>query len=194
MTFLACLTKLQREGVIDPARAERFEKLFSEMEKDFKKRFGDTPGAVLAGEETLKALDHDLQLRRRQAALQIDAQRRAYADMEKYKGGGARADVKAIRGMMGRDLNAPYISVESRAEMLDFESHRELSDVIEHFQRNMIGQVRHKVDLMDMLRARHGEKVANPQAQMFSDALGRVFERLRQQFNALGGEIGRAHV
>jgi hypothetical protein len=190
MSFQSCLAKLKSEGIIDRANAERFEKLFTEMEAGFKQRFGDTVGAVMAGEETLKALDYDLQLRRRQAALQITAQQRAYADMQRYRGRGKDRDIDAVRGMMARDLAAPYMSIESRAEMLDFQAHREIGEAIDHFSRDLKGQMRNKADLMDVLRARHGEKVDNPLAQRLADAIGGVFERQRQHFNALGGDIG----
>lgn len=191
MTFRSCLAKLKDEGVIDAARAERFGALFDEIESGFKKRFGDTPAAVLAGEETLKALDYDVALRRRQAALQITAQKKALGEVEKFdsKGDGSKA-VRAVRGMIARYVDVPFANVESRGQAIEFEMQGRIAEFIHQHQRDWRGRVRNPVELDDIVRARHGEKVDNPQAQAMSDAIGGVFDELRMRFNALGGDIG----
>ena len=191
MTFIACLTKLKDEGVIDAARAARFETLFGEIEKGFKQRFGDTPGAVLAGEETLKALEWDAVLRRRQAALQITAQMRAMAEIEKFdtKGDGVKAG-KAVRGMMARYTDVPFANVESRAQAIEFEMQGRIADFIWQHRRDMLGKVRKPAQLEDIVRARHGEAVESADARAMSDAIGETFGELRNRFNALGGDIG----
>lgn len=190
MSFDACLTQLESDGTIDRARAARMRALYGEMEDRFTKQYGAGPGAVMAGEEALRALDYDATLRRRQAALQIDAQRRGYADMERFDKGSGAKDEAAVIAMMARDDRAPYSSVESRTEQLEFQAHAQLSEFIEKHQRNLVGQVRNKASLMDVLRERHGQASGNAEAKAFSDAIGELFEGQRQHFNLLGGDIG----
>ena len=103
MTFAACLAGLEADGTIDPKRAVRLRALYEQMEARFTKQYGAGPGAVLAGEETLKALDHDAQLRRRQAALQIEAQRNGLKQMEEFDGGSGKRPVQAVQAIMARD-------------------------------------------------------------------------------------------
>lgn len=191
MTFKSCLAKLKDEGVIDAARVARFEKLFDEIEKGFKQRFGDTPAAVLAGEETLKALEWDAALRRRQAALQITAQKRAMEEIELVdrKGDGTKAG-KAVRGMMARYADVPLANVESRAQAIEFEMHGRIHEFIYQHRRDMRGKVRKPAQLDDIVRARHGENVDSADARAMSDAIGETFGELRNRFNALGGDIG----
>lgn len=191
MTFKSCLAKLKDEGVIDGARAARFGQLFDEIEAGFKKRFGDTPAAVLAGEETLKALEWDAALRRRQAALQITAQKKALGQVDQFdrKGDGTKAG-KAVRGMIARYAEVPFQSVESRAQAIEFEMQGRIAEFIWQHRRNWRGKVRKPAQLEDIVRARHGEQVESADAKAISDAIGDVFAELRTRFNALGGDIG----
>ena len=190
MSFAQCLAQLEAEGTIDAKRAERFRALYDQMEGRFKRQYGATPGEVLAGEEALRALEWDAQLRRRQAALQIEAQRRAFADMEKFDRGSGKKDSGAIIAMMARDDRAPYRSIEGHTEILDFQAHAMLDGFLDKHSRNLLGTVRDKAGLDDVLRARHGDKVDNIEARAFSDAIGEVLEMQRQRFNLLGGDIG----
>lgn len=191
MSFAACLAQLREEGAIDPARADRFAALFGEIEGRFRKQYGDGPGAVLAGDEALRTLDWDMQLRRRQAALQIDAQARAMADIERFDGGSGKKDASAIVALLARDdLRAPYASIEGTAERMDFEAHAQISGFLDKHSRNLAGRVRDKAGLYDILRERHGQATGNAEAKAFADAIGEVFETQRQRFNLLGGDIG----
>lgn len=189
MTFRVCLDNLKAEGAIDKARADRFAALFDQIEAGYKKRYGATPASVLAGEETLRALEWDAQLQRRQGALQVMAQKRVIEDMDSHAGGN---DGAAIIAMMARDPSrkAKYRSIEGHAEVLDFQAHAMIEDLLNKHRRNLIGQPRDKAGLYDILRARHGQKVDNPDAQAISDAVGQVFEMQRQRFNLAGGDIG----
>ncbi len=190
MSFDACLTQLESDGTIDRARAARMRALYGEMEDRFTKQYGAGPGAVMAGEEALRALDYDATLRRRQAALQIEAQRRALADIERFDKGSGAKDEAAVIAMLARDDRAPYSSVESRTEQLDFQAHAQLSEFIEKHSRNLAGQVRNKATLLEVLRERHGQATGNAEAKAFSDAIGELYEGQRQHFNLLGGDIG----
>lgn len=191
MTFVTCLARLTEEGVIDRDRAKRFRDVYDEMEARFTKQYGSGPGEVLAGDAALRALDRDAQLSRRQAALQIQAQRQVLLDMARFDKGSGK-DGAALVAMMARDpsARAPFASIEGRAEQLDFEAQAMIADFLEKHRRNLRGQVRHKADLDDVLRARHGDAVDNAEARAFSDAIGEVFEMQRQRFNLLGGDIG----
>ena len=111
---------------------------------------------------------------------------RGMADIERFDGG----DGAAIRAMMGRDLRAPYANVEGSAERIEFAMHRKIQGFLEKHSRNLLGRIRNKADLDDVIRARHGQKIDNSDAQAFSDAIGEAFEAQRQRFNAAGGDIG----
>lgn len=190
MSFAACLAQLVKDKAIDPARAQRFRELYAQMEKRFRAQYGDTPGAVLAGEETLRALEYDAALRRRQAALQIKAQMDGLGKVERFAKGDARKGAAGIISLLTRDPRRPERSIEGLTEVLDFQAHGKLAGFLDKHSRNLLGQVRDKAGLEDVLRARHGDKIDNPLAQAFSDAIGEVFEMQRQRFNLLGGDIG----
>jgi hypothetical protein len=192
MSLDACLVKLQAEGKIDRDRAARFAELYRDMEGRYTKQYGAAPGKVLAAEDTVKALEWDAALRRRQAALQVEAQRTGYAHMDSYDDGSGLRDGQAIRAMMARDPSgrSNYQNVEGLAEQLDFAAHAKLHDFLETFRKNLAGQVRNKALLDEVIDARHGDTNVGEDAKAMSDAYGEVADGSREQFNMLGGDIG----
>ncbi|MFL0418424.1 hypothetical protein ACH0CP_12690 [Sphingomonas sp. 179-I 2A4 NHS] len=175
-------------GEIDPQRAKRMKDLFDRLEEHFGRTMGPDAAAAEASEETLRQMAAAADLKKRQTLLQAAAQKRARADLEKYRGGSLYAGVRA---MMDSDVRAPYENVVRRADRLEFQSQARISDFIQRHRRNFLGKPRDRGGIEDVVRELHGQGTGNPRAKVFADAITETFETLRQRFNAAGGNIGK---
>lgn len=65
-----------------------------------------------------------------------------------------------------------------------------LNDVMRTTGRNVFGNSRDKVMLRDLMRELHMQDSKNPRAKVMADAVRHQQRRMRQMFNAHGGDIG----
>ncbi|UUL83454.1 hypothetical protein [Sphingomonas qomolangmaensis] len=188
MSLGNCIPGMVERGEIDAARGRRMSALFEQLETEFAKRMSPEAAAAQASEETLKQLVAQSALKKRQTMLQVSAQKRALADLGKFKGESGYA---GIRAMMDGDARAPYENIVRRAEAIDFQAQADLSDFIQRHRRDFLGQPKDREGVSDVVRELHGQSTGNARSKVFADAVTDVFERLRQRFNAAGGNIGK---
>ncbi|ODP39359.1 hypothetical protein BFL28_11160 [Sphingomonas turrisvirgatae] len=175
-------------GEIDPKRAKRMRDLFEQLEASYKQSMGPDAAAAEASEQTLRQLADASALKKRQTLLQAASQRRARADLMRYRG---KSPYAAIRAMMDRDVQAPYENVVTRAENIEFQAQAEISAFIERHRRNFFGSPSNKAGLRDVMQELHGDATGNPRAKAYADALANTMESLRLRFNAAGGNVGK---
>jgi len=65
-----------------------------------------------------------------------------------------------------------------------------MSTLLRQHGRDLLGRVRNKAKLKDIIREAHGEATGNPEAAAMARAWTDAKERARQLFNAAGGDIG----
>jgi hypothetical protein len=188
-------------GEIDAAQAERMQSLFGDLSRDYRRQFGDQAADAMASEATLTALARDLAVRKQRALLQVQSQRRAWLDMQTFGTGAGGLRVldatrpghmgEAAQALIARSEYAPYRNVEYQARAIRGPAHGTIRHVLAKHRRDLLGRVRQGDDLVDLVRARFGEKVENADAVELSDAVGEVFESLRLRRNAAGGNTGK---
>lgn len=82
-------------------------------------------------------------------------------------------------------------SVKGRMNSIVSVIHGEMADVLQAFERNSITGFRHsKPAERDLVREILGQPTGKPEVKAMADAVSSAFDRLRDRFNAAGGEIG----
>lgn len=82
-------------------------------------------------------------------------------------------------------------SVKGRTNSIVSVIHGEMADVLQAFERNSITGFRHTKPLeRDLVREILNEPTGKPEVKAMADAVSSAFERLRDRFNAAGGQIG----
>tara|TARA_R110000868_G_scaffold237132_9_gene491602 strand:- start:10324 stop:12771 length:2448 start_codon:yes stop_codon:yes gene_type:complete len=66
-----------------------------------------------------------------------------------------------------------------------------MSAFLEKHSRDLVGNVRNKAQLKDLVREMHGEASGDATTAAMAASVRDVFERARQMFNAAGGNIGK---
>ncbi|MEA3035766.1 MAG: hypothetical protein QOH04_1531 [Sphingomonadales bacterium] len=188
MSLGNCIPGLVEEGKLTKAQGKKAQQAYDRHFRRLSGEMGPVAAAAEASEAALRELEREAKLRKRQAFLLAQSQQRAAADMERYAG---QSPYAAVRAMMDNDISAPYENVEISAQRIQFQAHAELHRFIQRFRRNLLGRTGDKTGMLDVVRELHGDNTGNAEAKAFSEAIGRVFEGLRQRFNAAGGAIAK---
>jgi hypothetical protein len=183
MSLSVCITGLVAEGRIPKGKAQEAERLYSKHYQALKGRMGLMAAASEASERTIKSLELAALDKQRQALLQVQTQR-SWLEAR-------RAEVAP---------GAPLSAAGAADHIRQMDYHRQgiarqafgmMSGILAKHRRNLIGQVRAKSDLHDMLRELYGEATGNLNAREMADAWRQTNEMLRSRFNAAGGSIGK---
>lgn len=188
MSLGRCIPDMVKRGEIDAARGKRMAELFAELETYYRQSMGPDAAAAEASEATLRQLAAEARLKKRQTLLQVNRQREALKDLDRYSGGMSWA---AIRALLDRDSNAPYANVVKRAEQIVFQSHATMRDFIQRHRRDFAGKPRDPDGMRNVVREMHGQASGDEVARSMAKWIGETIENLRQRFNAAGGNIGK---
>lgn len=192
MSLRPCLPGLVAEGKLSQEQADRAGSLFDELHQDFRRQFGDQAADAMATDAALKAMAAEATRKKFLAAQTIRARQRIEADLRAYGGGGSGPiDPRAGPAMLGGDGRATYSNVEGRWRAVRGRAHAIMDRILADHSANIIGEVRGKAQLADIVREAFGEGTGNANARELADAWLRTAEMLRQRFNAAGGDIGK---
>lgn len=86
---------------------------------------------------------------------------------------------------------APFSSVEDRYRAIRGAADATMASVIERFETRTGFDTPNRAELSNMVREAFGENSGDPAAKALAEAWGEAAERLRLQFNAAGGSIGK---
>lgn len=193
MSMKPCLPGLVSEGKLTQEQADRAGALFDELQQDFRRQFGDQAADAMATDAALKAMAAEAARKKFLAAQTIRARQRIEADLRGYNGGGGDGpiDPRAGPAMLGGDGRATYSNVEGRWRAVRGRAHAIMDRILSEHSSNLLGEVRNKAQLADIVREAFGENTGNANARELADAWLRTAEMLRQRFNAAGGDIGK---
>lgn len=193
MSLDRCIPGMVERGEITPEKGREMAGLYGELEQQFRRQFGDQAASAMATDATLKALEADAIRKRRVALAQVQAQKAALKNMASYGGGrdGGPIDPKGAVAMFAPDPKAGYSSVEGRRRAIRARSHAMMSEVLAKHHTGIVGEVRDKAGLEQLVRERFGEDTGSASARQLSDAFERTSEMLRTRANAAGASIGK---
>lgn len=188
MSLGQCIPGMVKRGEIDAQRGARMSALFTELETFYRGKMGPDAAAAEASEQTLKQLASEARLKKRQTLLQINRQREALKDMDRY---GGKNRYAAFNALLDDDDRAPYRggNVSTAARRIERLAHAKMVDFIETHRRDLLGRPNDREGLDDVGRELFGQSTDNARAKVFAEAIDGVREDLRQRFNAAGGNI-----
>jgi hypothetical protein len=193
MTLGRCIPELLAEGKLTPEQAQRASDLYEARKRHFEGRMSPEAADAAASEAAVRELERAAMLRERQTVLQLKAQKRMVGDMASYGGGQGEGpiDPRAAIAMLDRDGRAPYSNVEARRKVIVGQAHRLMDRLLREHSRNVVGEIRQKAQLRDIVSELFGRNSGNANARELADSWSQAAEMLRQRFNSAGGAIAK---
>lgn len=193
MSLGVCIPDLMAKGEIPQGKGREALRRYEELLNVLDHQMGGAAAEALATDMVLKQLKGEALLKKRRTLLQVKAQQLAGAAMDGYNGGrkGGPIDPRAAEALFDRDGRASYSNVEGRRQAVRGTAHAMMDQILSDHSRNLIGVVRNRAQLGDIVRELFGQDSGNVSARELADAWTRTAEMLRQRFNAAGGDIGK---
>ncbi len=183
-----CIVNAREGGEIDPIRAGQALQTFDELVARYETKMPRAAAEVQAAKDLKEATRKAARSRFHAVVNQLQTATRLRQLVET-----ADDPFEAVMGLLewreGRSTSAE--SVVSVRDAYERSINFEIREALQALSKNLVGQSRDKPLLLDTVRELHGQASGNARAKGFADAIRGQQERLRQQFNALGGDIGR---
>lgn len=194
MSLSTCVAGLVAEKRISKAQAAEADRLYGEQLRRLDGQMGMMAAAEIASERSIAAMRAQQLRKEMLSALTIQTRLRMSSDMAGYNGGAAAGgpiDPQAGPAFLGGDGRATYSNVEGRWKAIRARAHGMMDGILADHSTNVLGQIRNKAQLGDIVRELFGTDSGNLAARELADAWTRTAEMLRQRFNAAGGDIGK---
>lgn len=190
MSLHDCLQRAIDGKELDSAMARQAQQLFAERLAQHA-HLGQAAEQI-AAEDVLLALQRNNQRKKRYVALQATANlNNATAMADHVDSNGQPNAASALRQFIEWGQSARHQSVEAIRQALEMSYLRDIGQLIDTHRINLLGNVRQKARLPNLVRELKGEGTGDPHAKAMADAVRATIERARQEFNAAGGEIGK---
>ena len=173
MSFGTCLTDLRAKGQISDAMFEKLNPVYEELVEQYRPRFGEAAEAR-ATRDVLDRADFDLMHRKRQALLTMKAQSSWLMDMRRAAGDGKPFDKTVAEEVLVR-MDGHRRAIRQQALQLN-------TDLLAKHRRNLLGEVREKSDLQDVLAEVWGRDTGNLNAREMADSWRQTGEWLRSRY------------
>lgn len=203
MSLGACLPGLEAEGKLTAEQAAEARAIYEERLAAHAATGSRETAEALASEDVLAALERNVTRKAFLAGLAIKKRASLEADLRSYgtptgdarfravKGAGqGPVDPRAAAALIDPDPRARYANVEGRRKRIVGDTHRLMDSILTEFSANLLGQVRNKARLVNVVRELHGVDTGDRAAKEMAEAWRRAAESLRQRFNKAGGDIG----
>lgn len=195
MSLSVCIPDLIEQGKIPKAKAREAQRIYEGLLARYDREMGDEAAKAMATEQTVAALKRSFAQKKRQALLQVSAQAKIAKSAKGDYANGAYRD-QPLRGdamlaHLVRDERAPYANVEYRWHNIKQTALAQMYDLLAKHRANMIGQVREKSELDDVVRELFGQDSGSLNARELAEGWRKTAEYLRRRFNAAGGAIGK---
>jgi polyhydroxyalkanoate synthesis regulator phasin len=187
VSLKVCIPGMVERGEITPEQAKQMEEIYDQIEAQYRPQMSESAAAAKASQETVDQLAAEVFQRKRQAVMQIAAQRSALDNMASYPGSKGAAAMALLDG----DGKATYSNVEGRRKAILGRSHAMMEGVLARHRRRVYGVVRDRAGLRNLVREAFGEDTGSIAAKELADAWAQTAEMLRKRFNAAGGAIGK---
>jgi hypothetical protein len=187
----ACILNLRAQGSITAAQAQLYIDTFDELSANLRSSMSAAAAAAAATQQTMAAAQAAILRRQRLAGLRYHARRDIVQQLQRLDGDGVELDV-AIPALFDFDERATGMSnVEGRRKAVLGKAHGMIADLLETFDRDVLGRMREPARLENVVREAFGKSTGDAAAQQMAKAWGEAAEYLRKRFNLAGGDIGR---
>jgi hypothetical protein len=182
-----CIQRGVAAGEIDPVRAADAQASFDQLVARYETMMPRHQAEAAAAADLKAATTAKKKQRYHMVVNQLQAMRRIKGLIE-----AAPDPAIAIRNLIEFTEGSGFTgeSVRSLAEALTTSIHAGLRDVLEKTGMSVLGRSRDKALLENVIRELHGERTADEAAADLAKAVNGQQNRMRQMFNAHGGNIG----
>ena len=192
MSFKECFDNARNEGVIDDAEHQRIKDLYEGHIERNAARMPPGEAERAAARATFDQLEFEAKLRKRRKLLQVQTYKRVEQDLRSYRNAQGEEDIaQAATTLIEGDVLSKTTSVETRKQAIRGLALSKMNDVLATFRRNLLGSVRNKAKLRNVIREAFGEETGDIHARDLAKAWGESSEYLRKRFNAAGGAISK---
>ena len=192
MSFLDCITNGRTEGNLNDDQARLASDLFIELEVEYSGSMNRGQAQAQAAKETFEALKRISIEKKRKKLLQVQAFKNIEKNLRGYRDASGNANYgKAAASLIDADVLSNFTSLVQRENSIKQTATAKLYDVLATFKRNLIGEVRNKAQLKNMVREVFGKDTGDVSAKEFAQAWKEAAEYLRLEFNRAGGSIAR---
>lgn len=198
MSLKLCIPGMVERGEISPERGAEMARIYGELELAYRRQMSPAAAAAAASEGTLKQLEQAALLKKRQALLQVQAQKSSLLAIASYDGGkgiggGGKGpiDPRAAEALFDQDGRAGYSNVEARRKAIRGRAHSMLDQMLARYRRTVTGQLRNAAEMPALVRALFGEAIDDVNVREIAESWGKASDMLRARFNAAGGAIGK---
>jgi hypothetical protein len=182
MALGTCIPDLIAQGKIPADRAADIRARYDEMVRGYEPRLGRAAAEAEATRIIVANMESDALAKKAASLRQVKVQSDWLGRMQADAGDGPFKLATAI----------DYLArIDKKIDAVRGSAFASLDAFLAKHRRNLLGQIRDKSDLGDVLRERFGQSTGNVNAREFSQAMGDVMEMLRQRFNQAGGRIGK---
>ncbi|WP_225205093.1 hypothetical protein [Novosphingobium huizhouense] len=183
MTISTCVAGLVAEGKIAKGKAAEADRLYSMHFNVLKHTMGESAAASEASERAMRALEAAALHRKRTALLQA----RAQSDWLERR----QRDALPNGAFNGEAAHEEIVAMDKHRVAVRNQAMGMLSGLLAKHRRNLLGEVRFKSDLNDVVDELHGRDSGSLNAKEIAEAWQRTAEWLRSRFNAAGGNIAK---
>lgn len=202
MSLDRCLAPLLAEGKIDKDLHDEALGLFEDLQRDYRRQFGDQTAAAMATSQALRQLERMASRKRFLAGLKIQARQRidfelrgggrgGGGDGSGGAGGGGPVDPRAGPAFFAPQEGYGMANLEGRRQAIERRAFALYGKLLQNFHTDAFGRVRNEAQLQNVVREIFGQDTGDEAAAAMAKAWGASSEMLRQRFNAAGGDIGR---
>ncbi len=192
MSFRDCINDAEGKNELTADQANEARELFDGLEAEYQGRMNTAAAQAQAGADAFDAIRKQAMQRKRQKAMQLRTWQSIKKNLADYRGiDGNPNEARAALALFEQDGLSRYSSVTQREEAIKGEAFGEMSRVLGEFRRNVVGEVRQKAKLDNMVREAFGENTGDASARELARAWETTAEFLRKRFNRAGGAIAK---
>lgn len=189
-TFKKCVEDGVAAGEISQEQADEYANLFDDLVDQYNKQLGPGPAETKAGIDAAAAVRKKSIERKRQAMLQAQTWKKITLDMQNYRTITGQQDMnKAALAFFEQDATSKHTSIVQLQATIERSATRKMDKFLATFRRDLVGRVRNKAQLNNMIKEVFGESTGDASARELSLAWKEASEYLRKRFNAAGGAI-----
>lgn len=178
MNFSDCLQAAVAAGEVEPERARLAQQNWRELADRYEARgFSATDARQMAADDMVERMTKEVTRRRHVTVRQLQT-------LQKNQARYANTDDPDL---ILKDIER----VHSESGAIFKQAMGGLQDFLADHSENIVGRVRGRAQLSDIVRELHGQDSGNGNAKAIAAAIDKQRERLRKMFNSLGGDIGK---
>lgn len=192
MSLFDCIERARAAGEMEGTRAGDAQALYNQLVEMYRPHMGEDAAAAKASADAKRIMREKTERRRRLVLKQVQTAQRLATGIRDYRNLSGEADAAdALPALLENDGAARFESVSQIRNALRGRYHRLMTDFLRQHGRNVVGQVRNKAKLDNIVRELMGEGTGDVSAREMAGAISAALEQARLDFNAAGGDIGR---